>query len=240
MKLFSTTLILSSAILISVGLLQKSKIKETFNNLLIKNEELAFDCAQFERFQYSDSLNNLLKDYILISEKEGIKPANNLANLKNKINSGKLIGVESGKSYILDTFYFSYAVLTPSSKTLLDTIGNRFEKALEQTPLKGTKLIVTSMTRTLYTVSRLVKRNRTAVNKSPHLNGNSFDFSFSRFHTNKVISSCEKTFLQETISKILLNLKKEKRCWVTFERYEECLHVVAKKSTLSELIGKKN
>jgi hypothetical protein len=120
-------------------------------------------------------------------------------------------------------------VLTPYSKNLLDTIGIRFEKALNKSPLQGTNLIVTSMTRTLYTVSKLVKNNRTAVKRSPHLNGNSFDFSFSRFNTPRAIDNCELTFLQETISKILLDLKNEKRCWVTFERWEECLHVVAKK-----------
>jgi hypothetical protein len=239
MKLFSSALIIISALLIGVGLLQKNKFNKKFRNIFQQRKNASFDCNQYEKNQFSDSLNNLLKDYIFISEKEGIKPARNLSELKNKIKRNQLIGVESGKGFVLDTFYFSYAVLTPSSREVLDTIGNRFENCLRNTPLKGTKLIVTSMTRTLYTVSRLVKRNRTAVNKSPHLNGNSFDFSFSRFSTKKVISSCEKIYLQETISKILLDLKKEKRCWVTFERYEECLHVVAKKVTLSEFIRQK-
>ncbi len=239
MKLFSSALIISSALLIGVGLLQKNDINNKFGFIFKRNKKKSFDCGQYEKNQFSNSLNNLLKDYIFISEKEGIKPARNLSELKLKIKNSQLIGVESGKGFVLDTFYFSYAVLTPPSKELIDTIGNRFELSLRNTPLKGTKLIVTSMTRTLYTVSRLVKRNRTAVNKSPHLNGNSFDFSFSRFQTTRSITPCEKTFLQETISKILLDLKQEKRCWVTFERYEECLHVVAKKVTLTELIRQK-
>jgi hypothetical protein len=149
--------------------------------------------------------------------------------LRKKIRVGQLAGVPENKGYIIDTFQFSYAVLTQYSKNLLDTIGIRFEKNLVKTPLEGTKLIVTSMTRTLYTVSKLVKNNPTAVKRSSHLNGNSFDFSFSRFNTSRAIDDCELVFLQETISKILLDLKNEKRCWVTFERWEECLHVVAKK-----------
>jgi hypothetical protein len=229
MKFFTTTTLVISISLIGIGLTQKDKINRKFRTIFNLSDDSEFDCETYEKNQYSSSLNNFLKDYILVSEREGVKASANLKSLRRKIRAGQLIGVPENKGFILDTFQFSYAVLTPYSKNLLDTIGIRFEKALNKTPLQGTNLIVTSMTRTLYTVSKLVKNNRTAVKRSPHLNGNSFDFSFSRFNTPRAIDNCELTFLQETISKILLDLKNEKRCWVTFERWEECLHVVAKK-----------
>jgi hypothetical protein len=229
MKFFTTTTLVISISLIGIGLTQKVKINRNIRKILNIDDDSEFDCEAYEKNQYSSSLNNFLKDYILVSEKEGVKASADLKSLRRKIKAGQLIEAPANKSFILDTFQFSYAVLTPYSKNLLDTIGIRFEKALIKTPLEGTKLIVTSMTRTLYTVSKLVKNNRTAVKRSPHLNGNSFDFSFSRFNTPRAIDNCELTFLQETISKILLDLKNEKRCWVTFERWEECLHVVAKK-----------
>jgi hypothetical protein len=229
MKFFTTTTLVISISLIGIGLTQKVKINRNIRKILNIDDDSEFDCEAYEKNQYSSSLNNFLKDYILVSEKEGVKASADLKSLRRKIKAGQLIEAPANKSFILDTFQFSYAVLTPYSKNLLDTIGIRFEKELKKTPLEGTKLIVTSMTRTLYTVSKLVKNNRTAVKRSPHLNGNSFDFSFSRFSTPRAIDNCELTFLQETISKILLDLKNEKRCWVTFERWEECLHVVAKK-----------
>jgi hypothetical protein len=229
MKFFTTTTLIISISLIGIGLTQKDKLNRKIRTIFNLNRNYEFDCEAYEKNQYSSSLNNFLKDYILVSEREGVKASADLKSLRRKIRAGQLVGVPEKKSFILDTFQFSYAVLTPYSKNLLDTIGIRFEKALIKTPLEGTKLIVTSMTRTLYTVSKLVKNNRTAVKRSPHLNGNSFDFSFSRFNTTRAIDNCELTFLQETISKILLDLKNEKRCWVTFERWEECLHVVAKK-----------
>ena len=229
MKLFSTSLILFSFLMIGYGLIQEKNIGKKFRVFFHIQKKSEFNCATYKPNQFSDSLNNFLKDYIFISEKEGVKASADLKELRKRINSGQLIGAQANRGFVMDTFYFSYAVLTPNSKDLLDTIGIRFEKALQKTPMKGTKLIVTSMTRTLYTVSKLVKKNKTAVNKSPHLNGNSFDFSFSRFSSPRNLNDCELTFLQESISKILLELKKEKRCWVTFERWEECLHVVAKK-----------
>ena len=229
MKFFTTTTLVISISLIGIGLTQKDKINTKIRTIFNISDDSEFNCEAYEKNQYSSSLNNFLKDYILVSEREGVKASADLKSLRRKIKAGLLIGVPENKGFVLDTFQFSYAVLTPCSKNLLDTIGIRFEKALNKTPLEGTNLIVTSMTRTLYTVSKLVKNNRTAVKRSPHLNGNSFDFSFSRFNTPRAIDNCELTFLQETISKILLDLKNEKRCWVTFERWEECLHVVAKK-----------
>jgi hypothetical protein len=229
MKYFTTTTLIISISLIGIGLTQKDKLNRKIRTIFNLKRNSEFDCGVYEKNQYSCSLNNFLKDYIVKSEKEGVKASADLKSLRRKIRAGQLIEAPANKGFILDTFQYSYAVLTPYSKNLLDTIGIRFEKALVKTPLEGTKLIVTSMTRTLYTVSKLVKNNRTAVKRSPHLNGNSFDFSFSRFNAPRTINNCEITFLRETISKILLDLKNEKRCWVTFEHWEECLHVVAKK-----------
>ena len=229
MKFFSSITITISVVLISLGFMQKQNFNKKIHGFFKLKPVPEFDCENYSKNQYSSLLNNYLKDYIYVSEKEGIKPSSNLKELREKIKIGKLVGITSKNGYELDTFNYSYAVLTPYSKELLDTIGLRFQNAIETTPLKGSKLIVTSMTRTLYTVSTLVKNNRTAVKRSPHLNGNSFDFSFSRFNTPRTVDNCELTFLQETLSKILFDLKNEKRCWVTFERWEECLHVVAKK-----------
>jgi hypothetical protein len=73
-----------------------------------------------------------------------------------------------------------------------------------------------------------MRRNRTAVKRSPHLNGNSFDFSFSRFISERKLTECERHYLQELSASILLQFKKEHKIWVTFERHEECLHVVTR------------
>ncbi|MFM1853125.1 MAG: hypothetical protein RL164_443 [Bacteroidota bacterium] len=178
---------------------------------------------------YTKQLNNYLNQYMDRSVKQGIQPVANTEGLRKAYKAKKLVLVQKNIGYELDTFQYSYAFLTPYAHQILNEIGNAFKDSIAQTHLRDCNLIVTSMTRTKYTVSKLVKHNKTAVKKSPHLNGNSFDFSFSRFTSHQPLSANERQYLQTTISKILLHFKQAVKIWVTYEANEECLHVVARK-----------
>ena len=163
------------------------------------------------------------------SVRQGIQPVANTQGLRKAFRAKKLVLVTPSKGIVLDTFQYSYAFLTPYAAQILKEIGAAFQDSLAQSPLKDCELILTSMTRTKHTVAKLVRKNRTAVRRSPHLNGNSFDISFSRFNTAHPLSSIEKQYLQTVISQILLRFKKEVKIWATYELREECLHVVARK-----------
>jgi hypothetical protein len=163
------------------------------------------------------------------SVKQGIQPVANTQGLRKAYRAKKLVLVEAKQGFVLDTFQYSYAFLTPYAAKILEEIGTVFEDSLAQSPLKGCRLIVTSMTRTKHTVAKLVRKNRTAVKRSPHLNGNSFDISFSRFSASKSLSTVEKKYLQTVIAQILVRFKKDIKIWVTHEVREECLHIVARK-----------
>ena len=226
MKLFSFCLLTISFVLVGFGLLNPNEPEYPVKKK--DNSENSFNCAQFESSNYSEKLNNRLCEYMDRSVKQGVKPSKDKRGIQQNIRVGKLQLVEANTGFVLDTFEYSYAALTPYAKKILNEIGQAFHDSLLQTPLAGTQLIVTSMTRTHYTVSRLVRRNRTAVRKSPHLNGNSFDFSFSRFVSPRTLSDCELHYLQELSSSILFNMKKSCKIWATFEKNEECLHVVAR------------
>lgn len=190
--------------------------------------------VQFSKNEFSKLLQNKTKDYLRKSSRAGINPCSNYRQLLFLKKKGKLQQIKSSSGYTLDDFTYSYPLLTPYAHRLLKEIGTRFNKAISNTPLKGSKFIVTSLTRTTKSVKRLGKKNVNSIQRSPHLNGNSMDFSFSRFQIRKesASTSCDKQFLQETLSKILYDLKISKKCWVTFERYENCLHVVANKVKL--------
>ena len=204
---------------------------EEKNNNIHKKEICEYG---FSTNEYSKLLNNKTKDYLKISSRTGILPCSNYNQLLNKKRRGKLQKVSDNNGYSLDDFNYSYPLLVPYAHRLLKEIGIRFEQELKNTPLEGSKFIVTSLTRTSHSVNKLGKKNINSIKRSPHLNGNSMDFSFSRFKIvkNSTVTSCDKQFLQETLSKILYELKIKKKCWVTFERYENCLHVVAKKVNL--------
>ncbi|MFM6946175.1 MAG: DUF5715 family protein [Flavobacteriales bacterium] len=178
---------------------------------------------------YTCQLNNYLNQYMDRSVKQGIKPVQTTAGLRSAYKAKKLVLVDAQKGFVLDEFQYSYAFLTPYAAQILKEIGSAFKDSIAPTHLASCNLIVTSMTRTHHTVSKLVRTNRTAVRKSPHLNGNSFDFSYARFAAEQELSPEELQYLQTTIAKILLQFKKDIKIWVTFEAREECLHVVARK-----------
>jgi Family of unknown function (DUF5715) len=197
--------------------------------ITIAQNDTAFVFPQTDPQLYTIKLNNHLAQYMDRSVKQGIQPVANTNGLRRAFRAKKLVLVQAHTGYVLDTFQYSYALLTPYAAQILQEIGTAFRDSLAQSPLKDCQLIVTSMTRTKHTVSKLKRTNRTAVSRSPHLNGNSFDLSFSRFKSNQALSSIEKQYLQSMIAKILLHFKNEVKIWVTFEQREECLHIVARK-----------
>jgi len=227
MKFFSFSLLTISFVLVGFGLLNP-KDSERMNRFSKKVPIPVFDCAKFDGEDMSHKLNNRLCEYMDRSVKQGVIPSYDKKGIQRLIRFGKLNPITANKGYTLDTFHYSYAALTPYAEKILNEIGAAFEDSLINTPLAGTKLVVTSMTRTHYTVSKLVRRNRTAVRKSPHLNGNSFDFSFSRFVSTRTLTDCEMQYLQQLSASILYRFKCDCKVWVTFERHEECLHVVAR------------
>jgi len=237
MKIFNFTLLSSVALFAAFFIFftekGKSKSKSKQNIVSIVHEEkisdCKYDCSCFLPNEFSGQLNDYLSSYIYQSEKTGVWPSKNVAGLRKKVSRGDLVFVPQQKQLAQDTFYYSYALLTPESLELMDSISNDFNSRIKGSSVNQAKLIVTSMTRTINSVNRLLKRNRSAVKRSAHLNGNAFDFSFSRFAFYRTLTSCEKIYLQETIAQVLFDWRKRKKCWVTFEKYQECLHVVSRR-----------
>ena len=192
MKFYSVALFVPLILLISIGLAVESfstKPKKRQALEVIK-PEIVYDCNYFQAHRFHDSLNNPLEEYHSISEKQGIQPVEDEIVFNSFIADQKLVKVKTSDYFYLDSFNYSFPVLTPETKDFLDTVGARFNEMIDKTELKGTKLIVTSLTRTTATVKRLVRVNRNASLRSPHLNGNSFDFRFKqRCNNSGVISS---------------------------------------------------
>jgi hypothetical protein len=226
MKLFSFSLLSISFVLVGFSLLNFNEVKT--RKIIQHKAKPVFECGKFQTNEYSQQLNNRLSDYMNRSVKQGVKASEDENGIKQNIRLGKLVLVTPQIGFELDAFHYSYPVLTPYAKKILSEIGQAFHDSLQFTPLADTRLLVTSMTRTHHSVSKLVRHNRTAVKRSPHLNGNTFDFSFSRFVSNESLSACETQYLQELSAAILLKFKQDCKLWATFERHEECLHVVTR------------
>lgn len=186
----------------------------------------------------SVELNDVAADYKKKSRALGIHPLKNAHHLDSLADAGKLTRVDGGRYYKVDKLTHSYPYLTPNTAELLDTISSRFSAELKGTDLKGAQLHVTSLLRTLESNKKLRKNNSNASEESAHLRGIAFDISYTRYHTSvqwffrkvfvPVKSYSQTKFLKETLAKVLSDLKKEGKCWVTYEKKQSCFHVVSR------------
>ena len=186
-------------------------------------------CLDYKQKDFSRKLNDRIVDYSAAAKLKGIKVCKDENELKRRISEGKLVKVKSGNKYIVEKMTFSYPCVTRDSKILLDEIARRFREKSSQKGLKGVKFYITSMTRKTDNVKSLRRYNGNASANSPHLYGNAFDISYKRFIARKwVLTNCDKKFLKEALAEVIWQLRAENKCWATYEKVQNCFHVVSR------------
>ena len=124
---------------------------------------------------------------------------------------------------------YSSPYITKDSKILLDEIARRFREKVSQKGLNGARFIVTSMTRKTDNVKSLRRYNRNSSENSPHLYGNAFDISYKRITARKwILTNCDRKYLKDALGEVIWQLREEKKCLATYERMQNCFHVVAR------------
>ncbi len=178
---------------------------------------------------HSQLLNNRVREYLAESYQKGIKIIlKHPKQITPLVNSGVLIPIKNSETYLIDTLWYSYPFLTPSAKKLLHTIGKQFQYKVKNTDLENTRIIVSSLLRTTSSIKRLRRKNRNAVRYSAHLHGTTFDITYESFDQSKLISRAELESLKEILANVLFELKSKNKCWVTFERAQNCFHIVSR------------
>jgi hypothetical protein len=186
-------------------------------------------CIDYNQRDYSRRLNDRIVDYSASAKLRGISPSSNEKELRRKISEGKLVKVRSGRLYIIDRMTYSSPCLTKDSKELLDEIARRFRMKTSNKGLNGAKLYITSMTRKKDSLKILRRNNGNSSANSPHLYGNAFDISYKRFSARKmVLTNCDKKFMKDALAEVIFELRNDKRCWATYERMQNCFHVVSR------------
>jgi hypothetical protein len=148
---------------------------------------------------------------------------------RRKISDGELVRVRTGRRYVLDRMLFSYPAVTRESKSLLDEIARRFREKASEKGLPGARFYITSMTRKTDDLKNLRRLNTNSSENSPHLYGNAFDISYKRFSAHKLIlTSCDIQFLKEVLAEVIWQVRNEDKCWATYERMQNCYHIVAR------------
>jgi hypothetical protein len=157
------------------------------------------------------------------------KAARNLPNSffvkdKNELNAGKrngkLVEVHDGRGYHISALSHSHSVLLPEVDELLKDLGNDFADLLVGTSSEGTRIRVTSLTRTVKQQNRLGRRNYNAIDQaSTHSYGASFDIAF----TDRPDNSADCSAPTRAMQKLLSEYQKSRRILVIPER--DCMHV---------------
>ena len=186
-------------------------------------------CLDYKQKDFSRKLNDRIVDYSAAAKLRGISICKDENELKRRISDGKLVKVNSSNSYVVEKMTFSYPCITGDSKILLDEIAKRLREKSSQKGLNGVKFYITSMTRKTDNVKSLRRFNGNASANSPHLYGNAFDISYKRFIARKwVLTNCDKKFLKEALAEVIWQLRAENRCWATYEKMQNCFHVVSR------------
>lgn len=181
-------------------------------------------CKEYESVAWT--LNDSVEQYWKHSSEHGIKEPRFVRDVRSEYRKGNLVLIEPNERFNVDTMYYSYAFTTPKTRVFIDTLMERFQSKLVNTDLYGVKLTLTSLLRTHSSVERLRKRNRNAIKHTAHLHGTTFDISYATYDFKRPVTPAEAQYLREVLAKTLLELRSEKKCWVTYEIYQTCFHVV--------------
>jgi len=186
------------------------------------------ECRSYQQV-FSRKLNDRIPDYIDNARLTGIEICTDAADIARRLSSGQLFRVRSSRSYKVEKMAHSYPCLTRESKKLLNELAKRFRKKVRKDGLMGSGFIITSMTRTTENLIILGKKNTNASDNSPHLNGNAFDISYARFRLRKLhVTECDKWYMKEALAEVIWKLRKEKKCWATYEKNQGCFHIVSR------------
>lgn len=186
-------------------------------------------CTDYKQGVFSRRLNDKVIEYSNQARTKGISECKDEKEIQKRISEGKLVRVRTGRKYIIERMSYSYPCLTGDGKNLLDEISRRFKEKSAEAGLNGARFIVTSMTRTTEKMKGLRRNNSNASANSPHLGGNAFDISYVRFSCRKLfVTYCDKKYLKENLAQVIWQLREEGKCWATYEKNQNCLHVVTR------------
>lgn len=193
----------------------------------IKNRDV-----QLRKFRF-EKLNDVNSLHLSAARKLGIgQPLKDRDAAKAEF--GSLVHIESNDLYSVDRLTHSVPYVTRGTAQLLDTIGRRFQQALEDYGLNPYRVIVSSVLRTKEDVVKLQKSgNKNAVSNSAHCYATTIDITYARFDRVmfKRLRPCEEVdaeVLKLVLGEVLDELRHEGKCYVKYEKLQHCFHITSR------------
>lgn len=182
-----------------------------------------------------DKYRDLNSLHLKYARRNGISAFKNSAalhkSLPDFLRKDRLVKIKSNKYYIVMHLSHSHPYLTPQAQKLLDDIGKRFHKKLEEKGMGKYKYQISSLLRTKESQKSLSRSNVNASSNTSHLYGTTFDIAYAtivkrplpwmniRVQDPKAI---------KCLSEAIGELRREGRCVVVTERIEKCFHITVK------------
>ena len=139
-----------------------------------------------------------------------------------------LIRIFSCDAYMVDDLTASVPYLVPKAAQLLKEIGYAFQDTIRKRGGKDYRIKVTSVTRTVYSVSKLMRRNRAATENSCHRYGTTFDISWVKFDCLDPSMVISLEDLKNILAEVVQDFRRQGRCYAIFERRSGCLHITVR------------
>jgi uncharacterized protein YcbK (DUF882 family) len=213
--------------LISLSLLFLKKDKPKPPNYYIGCDHVHFANAPI-------TPSNILKDkneiHLLHAQKNGLKhPFTSDKEFDAKIaeleRNSVLIKVTENPFYQLKTLTHSKPYLIPEAVDMLNEIGYRFQKRLQEKKYNNYRFRVTSLLRTEETQDKLSNRNSNATSHSAHLYGTTVDISYKNFYNTKTDTLESSYEAVQSLTKVLVEMREECKFLAVREHKQSCFHI---------------
>ncbi len=178
--------------------------------------------------KFRSDFNDMNDTHLAAAQAIGIRPLATRDEIGNA--SRELCFLDETLAYELENLTHSSPLLVPEAAALLKEIGESFQDSLVMHHYSPYKIIVTSVLRTDEDVKKLSKRNINASKRSVHCYGTTFDITYKRFHrVDDDEPEVSQAKLKAVLGEVLLDLKKQGRCYVKHEIKQACFHITARR-----------
>lgn len=159
---------------------------------------------------------------LLHAERLGIEP---ISDLRSYFHTRRpLVKVTTNEDFFVEKLTHSYPYLVPEAAQLLHDIGRQFREKVKERKGGDYRIKVTSLLRTPVTVKKLRRINRNATDKSTHQYATTFDIAYNNFVANGK-DQTNPGDLKMILAEVLLELHREGRCMIKYERKSPCFHI---------------
>jgi hypothetical protein len=179
----------------------------------------------------NDKLNDVNDIQLIHAQKNGLKSPFHTtdefnAKIKELVHNYTLVQVTENRFYQLKSLTHSQPYLIPEAIDMLNEIGYRFQKRLEEKKYNNYRFRITSLLRTEETQNNLCHRNGNATKSvSAHLYGTTLDISYKNFYNTKTDTIESSYEAVQTLTKVLIEMRKECKLLCVRERHQSCFHI---------------